>query len=93
VATVAAADPAPISGPSIGFAPPTDSFHEHQSPAPNPFGGGPGSSGGFDPGTPGGSGPGGGIGSVSATPEPASFLLIGTGLLGTLAARRKRRAV
>jgi hypothetical protein len=86
---IASTDPAP----AIGFAPPTDSFHEHQSPAPNPFGGAPGGSGGFDPGTPGGGGPGGGVGSVSATPEPASFLLLGTGFLGILGVLRKRRAL
>lgn len=70
-------DPAPL----------LDPFHEHEDPGPDPFGGPSGGSG-FDPGGSGAPPSGGG---VSATPEPGSILLIGTGLLGILGALRKRR--
>jgi hypothetical protein len=85
VGTVAAVDPVtPTSG-----APSTDPFHEHEAPPPDPFKG----PGGFDPGAPGGGrGPSGG-GKVSATPEPGSILLIGTGLLGIFGVLRQRRAL
>jgi hypothetical protein len=73
-----------------GGAPSTDPFHEHQAPPPDPFRG----PGGFNPGAPGAGGaPGGVAGNVSATPEPGSILLIGTGLLSVLGVLRKRRAL
>ena len=82
------AGPAPSSGAAA-----TDPFHEHETPAPDPFVP-PTGGGGFDPGRPGGLGPGaGGGGRVAATPEPGSILLVGTGLLGILGVIRKRRLI
>jgi hypothetical protein len=79
---------------SVGGAPATDPFHEHEAPPPDPFRG----PGGFDPGAPGGNRPvtgggGGGGGKVSAAPEPGSILLFGTGLLGILGVMRQRRLI
>jgi len=86
--TLAAPAATPVSGVAA-----TDPFHEHETPSPAPFS--PPSSGGtFDPGRPGGGGigTGGGV-RVSATPEPGSMLLLGTGLLGILGVMRKRRLI
>ena len=88
----------PTPGSGMGGIPPTDTFHEHQTPPPDPFHG----SGGFDPGAPaggpgsiggGGGGKGLGGGRVSAAPEPGSILLLSTGLLGIFGMLRKRRLI
>ena len=87
-----------------GGAPPTDPFHGHEDPAPDPFSGpslGPAAGGPASPsvGDGGSLGLGGGGeappsgGGVSETPEPGSVLLIGTGLAGILGILRRRRLI
>jgi PEP-CTERM motif-containing protein len=86
-------DPAPLP-PGGGATPtvpdPTDPFHEHDNPPPSPFvppaPNGP--IGGSDPGgtLPSGSSP-------AATPEPASMLLLATGVAAVFGELRRRRVM
>ena len=77
--------PMPITAPF-----PTNPFGPPDAPPVNPFIPPP-PSGPLDPGGPGGGGPPGA--GPSATPEPASLLLIGTGLLVLAGELRRRRVI
>jgi hypothetical protein len=88
--------PMPMPPDAGGFTPnlpvpPTDPFHQHDTPAPAPFAppAPTGPLGGNDPGAaslPGGASP-------AATPEPASLMLMATGLLAVFGELRRRRVL
>jgi PEP-CTERM motif-containing protein len=82
-------EPTPPLPPS-GVAPPTSPFNDHTTPPADPFVPPP-PSGSLDPGGPGGTGTSGS--GPAATPEPASLLLIGTGLVALLTELRRRRVI
>jgi len=85
----AAPAPAPSPAPPA-FVPPTDPFHEHDKPLPDPFAA-PAPNGPLDPGGTGGNAPGLPGRDPSPNPEPGSIFLIGTGLVGIYGALRQRR--
>jgi len=80
----------PVVTPPSAPPPPGDPFDTHTDPPPNPFVPPP-PPGPMDPGAPGG--PGGTGTGPAATPEPASMLLIGTGLVALLGELRRRRVI
>jgi hypothetical protein len=85
------AHPGPGGGDPVAVAEPTNPFDGHTTAPGDPFVP-PTPSGPLDPGGPGGHLGGSGRG-PSATPEPASLLLIGTGLLAVVSELRRRRLI
>jgi len=85
--------PAPAPSPASPTASaPTNPFDGHADGPSNPFVP-PAPGGALDPGGAGGTHSGGGGSAPSANPEPASILLIGTGLLALVTELRRRRAI
>jgi PEP-CTERM motif-containing protein len=82
------------SGVNLGAAtPPTNPFDEHTSSPSDPFAPAPANGNSLDPGSVGRGRAGTSRGGASATPEPASLFLVGTGLLAAFAELRRRRAI